>query len=422
VAATALLGACALPQPAQLPVRQPAGPTGGQSLLNYHLSQVQSSLNSPLVKGNDARLLVDGPAAHAAMLQAIAGARDHVNLQSYIVDASTIGEKFAELLAAKAAQGVKVSVLYDSVGSIQTPREFFEDLRQRGIAVCEFNPVRTRLDKVNNRDHRKILVVDGRVAFTGGINISETYASSSRRARRIPDQETDKKSGWRDTQVRASGPVVAQFQRLFLDAWALQDCGPYHEALYYPSPEPNGSMAMQVVGSDPGTAKSEMYVALLSAIGHAQSRVWLTCGYFVPDAQTKSALIEAARRGVDVRLVLPGFTDFWAPLYAGRSHYDELLSAGVRVYEWHEALMHAKTAVIDSVWSSVGSTNLDWRSFVHNYEADLVVYDAAFARGLERLFQRDVAASVELELQAWRRRGAAEKLKEWFARQWEYLL
>jgi cardiolipin synthase len=165
-----------------------------------------------------------------------------------------------------------------------------------------------------------------------------------------------------------------------------------------------------------------MYVALLSAIGHARSRVWLTCGYFVPDAQTKSALIEAARRGVDVRLVLPGFTDFWAPLYAGRSHYDELLSAGVRVYEWHEALMHAKTAVIDSVWSSVGSTNLDWRSFVHNYEGDLIVVDAAFARALERLFQRDVAASVQVTLEAWRQRGAAERLKEWFARQWEYLL
>ncbi len=422
LAVTALLGACALPPPAQLPVRQPAALAGGQSLLEYHLAHVQPSLTSPLRQGNDARLLVDGPAAHEAMLQAIAAARDHVNLQSYIVDASTIGEKFAALLAAKAAQGLKVSVLYDSVGSIQTPREFFEDLRRQGIAVCEFNPVRTRPDKLNNRDHRKILVVDGRVAFTGGINISETYASSSRRARRVPDQEKDKKSGWRDTHVRASGPVVAQLQRLFLDAWALQDCGPYAQAGYYPPLAPKGGMAMQVVRSDPGSAKSEMYVALLSAIGHARSRVWLTCGYFVPDAQTKAALVDAARRGVDVRLVLPGFTDFWAPLYAGRSHYDELLAAGVRVYEWHEALMHAKTAVIDSVWSSVGSTNLDWRSFVHNYEADLIVYDAAFARELERLFQRDLTASVEVELEAWRRRGAGERLKEWFARQWEYLL
>jgi cardiolipin synthase len=165
-----------------------------------------------------------------------------------------------------------------------------------------------------------------------------------------------------------------------------------------------------------------MYQALLDAIGSAKRRVWLTFGYFVPDPQTKQALIDAARRGVDVQLVLPGFSDFWAPVYAGRSHYDELLEAGVRLYEWHDALMHAKTAVIDGEWASVGSTNLDWRSFVHNYEADVIVRDAGFARELERRFQRDVAASVPVEAHAWARRPVREKIKEWLARQWEYLL
>src|SRR5207244_1194571 len=154
----------------------------------------------------------------------------------------------------------------------------------------------------------------------------------------------------------------------------------------------------------------------------AKKRAWLTVGYFVPDSRMHDALAAAARRGVDVRLVLPGFSDFWAPIHAGRSHYDGLLGAGVRIYEWHKALMHAKTAVIDSAWSSVGSTNLDWRSFVHNYEADLIVLDPAFAKEMERRFELDLGQSVEIERHAWARRGGVARLKEWVARRWEYLL
>jgi len=376
---------------------------------------------NPLVAGNEGRVLVDGPRTHRAMLDAMARARDHINIQSYILDDGELGERLAQLLAAKVKSGVKVHLMYDGVGSIQTPKDYFRRLREAGVAVCEFNPVK-RVEKVNNRNHRKITVVDGRVAFTGGINISETYASSSLRARRGQDKEGDKRNGWRDTQVAVEGPVVAQFQRVFLDDWALQDCGPWREADFFPPLEARGSVAMRVVRSDPGRDTSEMYAELLAAIAGAKSRVWLTYGYFVPDPRTKRALIDAARRGVDVQLVLPGFTDFWAPVYAGRSHYEELLEAGVRLYEWHDALMHAKTAVVDGVWSSVGSTNLDWRSFVHNYEADLVARDAGFARALERRFQLDVAASVPVEREAWARRPAAERFKEWLARQWEYLL
>jgi cardiolipin synthase len=222
--------------------------------------------------------------------------------------------------------------------------------------------------------------------------------------------------------VRVEGPVVAQFQALFLDAWARQDCGPLPAARHYPRLEAKGNKRMRVVRSDPGADRSEMYLALLSAIGEARERAWLTFGYFVPDPETKNVLAQAARRGVDVRLVLPGFSDFWAPVYAGRSHYDELLEAGVRIYEWHDALMHAKTAVVDTAWASVGSTNLDWRSFVHNYEADLIVHDAAFAAELARRFQIDLKAAEEVRLDEWRRRSVGERFKEWLARQWEYLL
>ena len=355
------------------------------------------------------------------MFEAMARARHHVNIETYILDDGPPGEKLAALLAAKVKEGVKVNVLYDSVGSIKTPKAYFQKLRDSGVAVCEFNPVK-RLGKVNNRNHRKILVVDGEVAFTGGINISETYVSGSGKARRRTGKDEDRKDGWRDTHVRVEGPVVAQFQQLFLDSWARQDCGGSEDARYYPRLERKGTKPMQVVRSDPGTDRSEMYLALLSALGKARGRAWLTFGYFVPDPETKSALIEAARRGVDVRLVLPGFSDFWAPVYAGRSHYEELLEAGVRIYEWHDALMHAKTAVVDGAWASVGSTNLDWRSFVHNYEADLIVHDAAFAAELARRFEIDLKAADEVRLEQWRLRPARERVKEWLARQWEYLL
>jgi cardiolipin synthase len=404
-AALVALAGCALPSADQLPARQ------------------RAAASAPLVAGNEARLLIDGPRTHDAMFAAMARARDHINLQTYILDDGEAGERLVAVLKDRVAAGVTAQLIYDSVGSIATPREYFDRLREAGVNVCEFNPVRTRLDKVNNRDHRKILVVDGRVAFTGGINISRAYASGSASARRKgADTEEKIEEGWRDTQVMVEGPVVAQFQRLFLDAWALQDCGPYAEARYYPEPERRGGKAMRVVASDPTADRSEMYATLLERIGGARSRVWLTVGYFVPDPQTKGVLAEAARRGVDVRLVLPGFSDFWAPVDAGRSHYDELLAAGVRIYEWHEALMHAKTAVIDSQWGSIGSTNLDWRSFVHNYEADLVFQDAGFAQELEHRFRRDLAASVEIDAEKWRSRGLAQKLREWFARQWEYLL
>jgi cardiolipin synthase A/B len=352
----------------------------------------------------------------------MARARNHINIHSYIVDDGEVGDRLATVLERKAKEGVKVHLMYDGVGSIQTSKQYFERLRDAGVAVCEFNPV-SRVDKVNNRNHRKITVVDGRLAFTGGINLSETYSSSSRRARSAADPEQDKrKNGWRDTHVAVEGPVVAQFQRVFLDDWALQDCGPWQEARFFPPLEPRGTLEMRVVRGDPGREASEMYRTLLAAIAAAKSRAWLTFGYFVPDPQTKQVLIDAARRGVDVQLVLPGFSDFWAPVYAGRSHYNELLDAGVRLYEWHDALMHAKTAVIDGVWSSVGSTNLDWRSFVHNYEADLIVHDAGFAGELERRFRLDVAAATAVDPEAFRRRPLGHKLKEWLARQWEYLL
>jgi cardiolipin synthase len=417
LAASTALGACAVAQE-----------KGSAELLAAYLGQAAAAEQTPVSQGNRASVLIDGPKTHRAMFEAMAQARNHINLETYILEAGEIGEELARIVEAKAREGIRVNILYDSVGSLATPKEYFERLRGTGAAVCEFNPVNPAKAgkgwRINNRDHRKILVVDGRVAFTGGINISSAYSAGSRSNRPPQDVKPGEESprGWRDTQVRVEGPAVARFQRLFLDAWARQACGRIADARYYPELPPRGDIAMRVLSSEPGADKSEMYAALLTAVGKATRRVWLTFGYFVPDPLTRESLITAAQRGVDVRLVLPGFSDFWAPVYAGRSHYEDLLAGGVRIFEWREALMHAKTAVIDSEWASIGSTNLDWRSFVHNYEADVVVLDAGFAREMERRFVLDVKASVEIKAQEWERRGALERLKEWFARRWEYLL
>jgi cardiolipin synthase len=396
------------------------GPT---DLLARHLAQVEGVLDAPLVRGNDGKILIDGPATHRAMFAAIASARDHVNLQTYIVEADEVGERLADLLSKKRAEGVRVNVLYDSVGSRGTPKEYFDRLRSSGIAVCEFNPVNPLKApkgwQINNRDHRKILVVDGRVAFTGGINISGVYSAGSFGSRHsVPS----KQEGWRDTHILVRGPIVAEFQRLFIDAWKRQSCEGLAAGRYFPKNPEAGKWTMRVVASDPESSKSETYVALLSAIEQAERRVWLTYGYFVPDPTTIETLQAAAARGVDVRLVLPGFSDFWAPLYAGRSHYQGLLSSGVRIFERRDALLHAKTAVIDGVWSSVGSTNLDWRSFIHNHEADVIVLAEAFAREMESLFALDVNSAHEITLEEWRRRDLGMRMREWLARLWEYLL
>ncbi len=392
-------------------------------LLAAHLRHMEGVLAAPLVFGNEARVLIDGPETHRAMFGAIGRARRHIHLETYILETGEPGERLAALLAERREAGVEVRVLYDSVGSIGTPPEYFDRLRAAGVEVCEFSPVNplkaARGWRINNRDHRKLLVVDGAVAFTGGVNISGVYtAGSFASARRAPSVDT----GWRDTHVMVEGPVVAEFQRLFLAGWLRQDCAGPPGRGYFPPLRPRGDKAMRLVAADPEAGRSELYLALRSAIGHAKRRVWLTYGYFVPDEEILETLDGAARRGVDVRLVLPGFSDFWAPLYAGRSHYERLLAAGVRILERHDALLHAKTAVIDGVWASIGSTNLDWRSFVHNYEADVLVLDPGFGGEMERLFRLDEAAAHEILPEAWRRRGLWARMLEWFARRWAYLL
>ncbi len=399
--------------------------SGDIDILDKQIALEQSISGSPLVLGNRVRLLQDGPATYAAMATAIQQARDHIHLETYIFEDDAVGRQFADLLLAQQARGVQVNLLYDSVGALGTPRAFFDRLRAGGIAVLEFNPVNplhAREDwQLNHRDHRKLLVVDGRTAFVGGVNISSVYSAGSilRRPGRQPARSG---AQWRDTHVQIDGPVVAEFQRLFLQAWERQRGPLLVVRTPFPALQPAGSEIVRAIGSSPEDPFSLIYVTLLAAIGNAQQQVWLTQAYFVPDPQLLQALVAAARRGVDVRLILPSFSDSQLVFHAGRAHYQTLLDGGVRLYERSGALLHAKTAVIDGVWSTVGSTNLDWRSFLDNDEVNAVVIGRDFAAQMRAAFELDQAASQAVEPAAWAARPGALRLQEWVARWWERLL
>ncbi|MBU1225562.1 MAG: cardiolipin synthase B [Gammaproteobacteria bacterium] len=400
---------------------------GSGAILQKHLA-LEEAINrdSPLVLGNRLVLLQDGPATYKAMFAAIRAARDHINLETYIFEDGEVGTEFANLLLKKQAAGVQVNVIYDSVGCIDTPKEFFERMRDAGIRTLEFNPVNPAKGKreewaLNNRDHRKLLVVDGKTAFLGGINISESYSSGS-------FSRSGKKSGgkpevgWRDTHLKIDGPVVAEFQKTFMDTWARQKGPPLAKKTYFPRLRVQGDEIVRAISSESGSEERPIYLTLLSAIGHAERNIHLTMGYFVPDPQLREALAAAARRGVDVQIILPGKTDSWVVFHAGRSHYDELLRAGVRIYERRDAVLHSKTATIDGVWSTIGSTNLDWRSFLHNDELNAVILGTEFAQQMAAMFGQDRAASEPIDPRRWQRRSLLLRLQEWLAQRFEYWL
>ena len=384
----------------------------------------EAATGIPLIAGNKVSLLFDGPATIRAMMDAARAATTSINLETYIFDQDPVGIEFADVLIRKRKQGITVNVLYDSVGTIGTPKEFFDRMKEAGITLLAFNPVNpaARVGKweLNNRDHRKLMVVDGKVAFTGGINISATYANSSFfRSKLKPDRVDSKEVGWRDTHVKIEGPAVAALQWSFIDNWVNQDAGDLPEGNYFPKLAPLGDKLVRVLPTDPDR-ESEIYKAFIVAVQEAKKSVHITSAYFVPDRQFVDALCESARRGVDVKLVLPGVTDHGLVFHAGRAFYDELLSAGVKIYELQVAVLHAKTAVIDGTWATVGSANIDRRSFLHNYELNVVVIDPAFGRDMESAFNEDLRDSKEVTLEQWRHRAWSNRIKEWAARLAEY--
>jgi len=391
-------------------------------ILERQAALEEAVAGTPLVPGNDVTLLNDGPDAFKAMFEEIERATDHVNIEFYTIEDDEIGRRLAEMVLRKRAQGVAVNMIYDGVGSIQTPRAYFEQLRKAGVTVVEFNPVNPLTAamgwRLNHRDHRKVVIVDGRVAFTGGINISGVYSGGS--VRRASREEGT--AGWRDTNVRIAGPVVAGLQREFLETLKKYRKEPVEERNWFPEIKPQGKHPVRIIASSPDDAVPAIFVTLVSAIRNAARSVHLTMAYFSPDPQTLDALKGAAARGVEVQLILPSYTDFRPILYAGRSHYTGLLEAGVEIYERQERLLHAKTIVIDGIWATVGSSNIDWRSFLHNEELNVVILGQDFGRQMEESFRRDLAKSKRIALEDWKRRSIASRIMETTARVWEYWL
>ncbi len=401
---------------------------GEPSALNRHLAAASAIDERDLYAQTDASLLIDGPAAFAAMFEAIAAARQTILLQSYAIDDSAITDRLVAALLARRAAGVQVVVLYDALGSLGIGPAFADTLNAAGIPTCAFNPVNPLVRPgywgIHHRDHRKILSVDRIVGFTGGINVTAVYSSGSfaRSRRSAPGAE----GGWRDTQIRLRGPAVAALEDLVRETWIKQGCTGALPTLPESVRSPvaaattgAGPQLVRIVSADPHDESNRIYTMLLTAIDAAQRSIYLTMAYFAPGPDMIDALSEAAQRGIDVQLVLPSISDFRPVLHAGRSHYERLLAAGVKIHELRDAVLHAKTAVIDGVVSTVGSSNMDWRSLVQNSEVNAVVYGESFGDAMTRMFRADVAASSPITLAAWRERPLPQRTLEGLARLFE---
>lgn len=389
------------------------------------VESVREYSSEPLMSGNQVSVLIDGPQTYASIESELQHARHHIHIETFIYGADEVGKRFGKLLAEKRKEGVEVRVLYDSIGSMDTPKSFFDELRAQGIEVREYrpmNPVKNpRIWDIQNRDHRKIVVVDGKVGFTGGINIDSTYSSASTSR---PGPKKGIKDGWRDTHIRIQGPAVKQLQTLFFESWsrAGERVHMTGEQNYFPEPRRAGDMLVTIVANDSESDDRSLYGTYLAAFTHARKRLWITHAYFAPNDELLDALENAAQRGVDVRLIVPAFTDSRIVLNATQATYTRLLQAGVRVYELQDALLHAKTVVIDGTLSIVGSANLDMRSFIHNDEANAIVISRDFGQRMEEVFNKDQRASKPVDLKRWEKRSAWQRMKEFTVRLFGYWL
>jgi cardiolipin synthase len=354
-------------------------------------------------------LLRDGEQAFPAMLAAIARARSTICLETYILRDDGVGRRFADALAAAARRGVEVSLLFDAWGSSVSVR-FLERLREAGVRVLAYRPLslagprsRPLLARLGRRDHKKSLVVDHELAFTGGINLCDDHAPRSEGG-----------AAWRDTHLAIEGPAAVELQYFFLRTWRREGGAPLDDARYaHEGRRPDGRVHILV--SDLRGGRLSIRRAYHAAIRGARSRISITNAYFLPTIRLLRALTAAARRGVEVRVVVPGESDVLAVRLASRSIYGRLLRAGVRIFEFGGRVLHAKTAVVDGRWATVGSSNLDSQSLRRNLEANAIVEDERFAGALERMFEEDLAASVEVTTSAWRQRGLAERAGSWLA-------
>jgi len=360
-------------------------------------------LGPALVPGNQVKTLVNGDEIFPAMLQSIRGAQKTITFETFIYWTGDIGKSFADALSERARAGVHVHLLLDWVGSVKMEAKYLDQMKAAGVNIQQYHPLRWyNLARMNNRTHRKLLVIDGKVGFTGGVGIAELWTGDAQ----DPDH-------WRDLHYRVEGPVVAQMQAAFMDNWMKTSGLVLHGSDYFPALAPVGDQAAQMFKSSPNEGSESMRLMYLLAINAAQHRLRIANAYFVPDDLTVKTLVEAAERGVDVQVLVPGTgIDTEMVRKASRARWGKLLKAGVRIYEYQPTMLHCKLMVVDDLWVSVGSTNFDNRSFRLNDEANLNVYDRSFAQQQNAIFDDDLRHAKAYDYARWERRSWTEKLLE----------
>jgi cardiolipin synthase len=387
----------------------PENPGQVQVLTRPGLGQASDSVRfalrtGDLLLGNRIDLLRDGAAAYPRMLEAIAGARRFILLETYLFSDDFVGRRFARALASKAREGMDVRILYDSLGSKATPRDFFGWMRSHGVRAQAFHPIRPFLHGIRyrSRNHRKVLMVDGQIAFVGGLNLSREYAALE-----------DGGEVWRDTEIEIRGPAAAELARLSLDDWPKDwSRRPAPGIRIDPPPAQGNGSPVLILGSSRLRDRFRISRNLRFAFRQARQRIWIANPYFLPSRSLRGELHRAKQRGVDVRLLVPRVSDVPPALYASQRLFERYLRWGIRIFEWPGPMMHAKTAVIDTQWSTVGSYNLDPISLLLNDELTAVILNRHFGARLEAMFREDFGVSRELTLDAWNKRGWLRRLTE----------
>lgn len=364
---------------------------------------------APVIGGNRVTVLLNGDEIFPVQLAAIRAARRTITYSQYFYEEGPIGRELAEALAERCRAGVRAHVLLDGFGTLGMPREYSNIMRAAGCEVATFRPVHPLIvlspfgfGKGNHRSHRRILVVDGRIGFTGGVGVGQAWLGNGRQ-----------EGHWRQTDARIEGPLAAALQAAFVENWLEATGNALGGAPYFPPVAPSGNVLGQIVRSSPIGGRYTIYTSLLLAMAAARQSITITNPYFVPDERMMEELTAAARRGVRIRILLPGPIDNSLVKHASRLNLGELLDAGIEIYEYQPGLLHAKTMTIDGRWATIGSTNFDSRSFALNEELNLIVYDNRELAGrLERIFADDLAHARRITERTWQRRGPVDRLFE----------
>lgn len=367
---------------------------------------LEAHAQAPIVGGNRLTLLLNGEQIYPAILAAIRRAQRTITYAQYSYEDGQIARDIAQALAERCRNGVRAHVLLDGVGTLPMPREYLELMEQGGCQVVVFRPLGPfGIGRANNRNHRRILVVDGRIGFTGGSGVSSKWMGNGR----VADH-------WRDTDVQVEGPAVEYLQGAFAENWVEATGAVLGGVDYFPRPiQTKGRTHAQVIRSGPLGGSYAMYTTFLLALSSARRSIKITNPYVLLDETMTDVLIQAARRNVSVSFIVPAVSDHPLVRHAGRRQFGRLLEAGIEIHEYTAALLHAKTMVIDGLWSTVGSTNLDHRSFKINDELNVVAYDADIAKQLEKVFAEDLQYSKRIDLESWRNRGVRGRMFELLA-------